>query len=129
MVLAYWNIERDQADIAETLGLVPGAGVSGNRIKRISTKKLDVYYGAGELGDLEGVLAQGVPPIVLVYTAELPYWEQATAHAVVLLGMAEQMVYLNDPATAQGNIAVPLGDFELAWMEMANLYAAIEKKQ
>ena len=129
MVLAYWGIERAQRDIADDLGLIPGAGVPGNRIKMLSSKKLDVSYGAGELTDLEGALAQGVPPIALVYTGELPYWEHATAHAVVLLGMAEQTVYLNDLAMAQGNTAVSLGDFGLAWGEMANLYAAIEKKQ
>jgi ABC-type bacteriocin/lantibiotic exporter with double-glycine peptidase domain len=125
MVLAYWGIERAQRDIADDLGLIP---VPGNRIKMLSSKKLDVSYGVGELADLEGTLAQGVPPIALVYTGELPYWEHATAHAVVLLGMAEQTIYLNDPAIVQGNIAVPLGDFELAWEEMANLYAAIEKR-
>ena len=118
----------DQADIAKGLGLIPGAGVPGNRVKTLASKKLDVYYGAGEMSDLEAALDQRVPPVVLVNTGELPYWQQATAHAVVLLGTEEQTVYLNDPAMTQGNTTVSLGDFELAWEEMANLYALINKR-
>ena len=128
MVLAYWGVERDQRDIADKLGLIPGAGIPGNRIKILSSKKLEVSYGAGELVDLENALDQEIPPIILVYTGELPYWEQATAHAVVLLGFDEQAVHLNDPAIAQGDISVSLGDFELAWLEMANLYTLIAKR-
>ncbi len=87
MVLGYWNIERDQAGLAKVLGLIPGAGVPGNRVKTLASKKLNVYYGSGELGDLEATLDQEFPPIVLVNTGELPYWQQVTAHAVVLLGV------------------------------------------
>jgi len=127
MVLAYWGIERKQADVAKQLGLIPGVGVPGNRIKMLASRKLKVFYGAGDLSDLKTALDQEIPPIVLVHTGELPYWKQATAHAAVLLGMDNQLVYLNDPAIAQGTIAVSLGDFELAWDEMATLYASISK--
>ncbi len=128
MVLAYWRIERKQAKIAKELGLIPGAGVSGNRVKTLASKKLEIFYGAGTLIDLDSALVQSIPPIVLVNTGELPYWQQTTAHVVVLLGIDQQTVYLNDPGLPQGNTAVSLGDFELAWDEMVNLYALIHKK-
>ena len=95
MVLAYWGIAREQRAIAEKLGLIPGAGVPGSRLKTLSSKKLKVTYGSGELVDLTKALEQAIPPIILVYTGELPYWEQATAHAVVLLGLDEQVVHLS----------------------------------
>jgi ABC-type bacteriocin/lantibiotic exporter with double-glycine peptidase domain len=125
MVLTYWGIEREQALIARQLGLIHGAGVPGNRIRKLASKRLAVFYGAGDLTDMQMNLDQGVPPIVLVHTGELPHWKQSTAHAVVLLGIDSQAVYLNDPAIAQDKIRVSIGDFELAWDEMANLYASI----
>jgi ABC-type bacteriocin/lantibiotic exporter with double-glycine peptidase domain len=128
MVLAYWGIERKQTDLAKTLELIPGAGVPGNRMKKLASRRLEVHYGSGHLPDLSTALEQGIPPIVLVQTSELPYWQQATAHAVVLLGLDNQTVLLHDPAIDQGETEVSLGDFELAWDEMANLYALLRKR-
>ena len=92
MVLAYRGIERQQAVIAKQLGFIPGAGVPGNRIRTLTSKRLTVFYGAGDLIDIRTNLDQEAPPIVLVHTGESPYWKQSTAHAVVLLGMDSQAV-------------------------------------
>lgn len=127
MVLAYWGIERDQADLAKQLQLIAGAGTPGNRVRLLASDTLDVFYDEGQLADLQSALTRGVPPIVLVHTGQLPYWEHATAHAVVVLGMDETSVTVNDPGKAQAAIQVSLGDFELAWDEMANLYALLSK--
>jgi ABC-type bacteriocin/lantibiotic exporter with double-glycine peptidase domain len=127
MVLAYWGVQRNQRDLAEDLQTIPKAGTPGSRIQRLASRFLNVYYSAGELTQLESALEQGIPPIALVYTAELPYWNIATAHAVVLLGMSSDHVILNDPSLEQGSTTVSLGDFHLAWDEMANFYALLKK--
>lgn len=128
MVLAYWGIERDQAELAKQLQMIPGAGTPGNRVRLLVSNTLEVFYGQGEVSDLQTALKRGIPPIVLVHTGELPYWDLATAHAVVLLGLDETEVVINDPGMTQAELHVSLGDFELAWDEMANLYALLTKK-
>lgn len=128
MVLAYWGIEQKQSDLAEQLQLIPGAGVPGNRVRLLASNTLEVFYGQGEPADLQAALAAGKPPIVLVHTAELPYWTEAAAHAVVLLGMDESGVVVNDPGVTEAATEISVGDFLLAWDEMANLYAVISKK-
>ena len=58
-------------------------------------------------------------------TGQLPYWTEDVPHAVVVIGMSGSEVYLNDPAVVQAPLAVPLGDFDLAWLERDELYAVI----
>jgi ABC-type bacteriocin/lantibiotic exporter with double-glycine peptidase domain len=128
MVLAYWGIEKEQAELAKQLQMIPDAGTPANRIRLLASNTIEVFYGHGELADLQAALNQNTPPIALVYTSELPYWDQAAAHAVVVLQIDEKTAVANDPAMTETAIRVPLGDFELAWDEMANLYALIIKK-
>ena len=128
MVLAYWGINREQTDLAKELKMVPQAGTPGSRLKLLSSPDLDVVYQSGNLSDLNDALSAGIPPIVLVFTGELPYWKKAAAHAVVLLGIVEDSVILNDPGIVRAESRVPVGDFHLAWDEMANLYSLLKKK-
>lgn len=125
MLLAYWGIERPQADLAKQLGLIEGAGTPGNRLRRLASKELNVFYSEGTLSDLTVALDEEIPLIVLVNTRELPYWEIETAHAVVLRGLENSRATINDPAFEIHPFQISLGDFLLAWDEMANLYAKI----
>ena len=128
MVLAYSGIKKDQVKLAKQLKMIPRAGTPGSRIRLLASRRLEVIYGSGEVADLRTALSQGVPPIAMVDTGQLPYWEVATAHAVVLLAIDEKTVLLNDPDKGQAPIRVTLGDFELAWYEMDNRYALLKKK-
>jgi hypothetical protein len=127
MVLAYWGIQHHQRDLAKELQMIPGAGTPGSRILRLTSPSLNIYYGQGQLTELESALDQGIPPIVLVYTGEVPYWNIATAHAVVLIGKSDETVIVNDPALQQGGASISLGDFHLAWDEMSNFYTLLKK--
>jgi ABC-type bacteriocin/lantibiotic exporter with double-glycine peptidase domain len=128
MVLAYWGIEQDQSDLARQLQMVAKAGTPGSHVHLLASATLEVTYRSGELADLRAALDQGVPPIMLVYTGELPYWDQATAHAVVLVGIEGGSAVLNDPGMRQAAAQVPLDDLLLAWDEMANLFALLRPK-
>lgn len=128
MVLAYWGIEQDQTRLARQLGMIRGAGVPASRLRRLNSQRLAVAYQSGPLAELRTAIDQGIPPIALVYTGELPYWHYATAHAVVVLGLEQGVITVHDPAVDRGAIEVAVGDFQLAWDEMANLYALIIRR-
>ena len=53
-------------------------------------------YKEGEIDDLRLALSQNIPPIALVHTRELPYWNQPAAHAVVVISIENDLVILND---------------------------------
>jgi len=75
------------------------------------------------------VLAGMLPVVVIVSvrTGELPYWEEDVPHAVVVVGIdtATEVAYVNDPAFEHAPIAVPVGDFVLAWDALGNRCAMI----
>lgn len=77
--------------------------------------------------DLRSNLTAGHPCIVLLNTGDLSYWPYATDHAVLVVGIDEQAVYLNDPAFDEAPIRVSLIEFELAWMEMDFRYSVITR--
>ncbi len=125
MVCAYYNLQVEQSDIADQMRVIPGFGVPGSRLRLLRLAGLEVIYRSGEFADLEAAVAEGVPPIVLVRTEELPYWDRGFAHAVVVTGIAGQQVLVNDLAKQQSIISVSIGDFLLAWDEMQNLYGLL----
>lgn len=127
MVLAYWGLARSQPELAKQLQTIEDAGTPASRVKNLATNNLQVTYSDGELDALRVALEQNIPPIVFVNTGELPYWSIATAHAVVVVGIHNQTVFLNDPAKNDYPLEVPLDDFYLAWDEMYNLYALLKK--
>jgi ABC-type bacteriocin/lantibiotic exporter with double-glycine peptidase domain len=70
-------------------------------------------------------LLQNRPCIVSVQTENLPYWPHNTLHAVVVVGIDDRSVYLNDPEFPEAPIAVPVGDFDLAWLAEDERYAIL----
>ncbi|MBE2200369.1 MAG: peptidase C39 family protein [Anaerolinea sp.] len=127
MVLAYWGIHRRQDRLARDLKMIPKAGTPGSHLRLLASSMLKVVYETGELSDLRSALDNGIPPIALVHTSEMPYWDKAFAHAVVVLAMNDKSVVLHDPAYKQAAISIALGDFQLAWDGMSNLYALLHK--
>lgn len=84
-----------------------------------------VVYQRGMLTDLHTFLLKGSPIIVPVRTIELPHWDADTDHAVVVVGMNEEEIYVNDPAFERAPIAITRGDFDLAWLERDEYYAVL----
>ncbi len=58
-------------------------------------------------------------------TDELPYWNDDTLHAVLVIGLDDTDIYLNDPAFPNGPVQVSRGDFDLAWLARDEYYAVI----
>ena len=123
MVLDFLGKPLTYDDLLRLLGTTPYGTVTRN-VLRLTRLDLSITYREGTLAELIDLLDHRQPVIVLVKTGELPYWSYSTLHSIVLIGYDETRVYANDP-NFQSLQAIPIGDFELAWMEMGNRYIAI----
>lgn len=93
---------------------------------RLRSETVDVVFADGAIHDLQNYLALERPLIVFVQAGELPHWRGCVSqHAIVVVGIDEASVSVLDPAAGSQVIDVPLGDFLLAWGELAYLYAVI----
>jgi len=124
MILEYLGRPTDYARLVTLLG-IRDFGAPSSNIRQLAKLGLSVSFRQGAPGDLAAHLLHGEPCIVFLRTGELPYWQEDTGHAVVLVGMDEDVVYLNDPAFAQTPQRVSHGDFLLAWLEFDYDYAVI----
>ncbi|MBV7333960.1 C39 family peptidase [Chloroflexi bacterium TSY] len=126
MVLTYLNAPRDYSQLVKTLGIRSDVGTPFPNIQEL--EKLNVLVGYRRYGTLENLytlLQHGWPVIASVNTGPLPYWRYSTGHAVVVVGMDNEYIYLNDPEMSDGPTKVLLGDFDLAWLEQDELYAVL----
>jgi ABC-type bacteriocin/lantibiotic exporter with double-glycine peptidase domain len=126
MVLAYLGRPIPYNRLLKTLGVQPDVGAPFTNLQLVARYKVTVLYRQGTLAELYRLLAAGWPCIVPVKTHELPYWENVDSdHAVVVVGMDAESIYLNDPAFTAVPIQVPLGDFDLAWFARGESYAVL----
>ena len=100
-------------------------GTPARRITNLSRQGLRVTYTQGSLGEIESLIEHGQPCIAFVRTAELPYWSFSTDHALVIVGLDEKSVYVNDPYFAEAPQVISRGDFYLAWMAFDHYYATV----
>lgn len=64
-------------------------------------------------------------PVAFIKTGEPPYWNADSDHAVVVVGIDDMYIYLNDPDFARAPMQVSHGDFGLAWLERDEFYAVL----
>ena len=80
----------------------------------------------GDLDDLREMLERGLPVILFVEAGEPPYCcGIVSPHAVVIVGMDDQVAQVLDPAMPPAPLSVPLDELMLAWDEMDDSYAAL----
>lgn len=127
MVLRYFgNTSVSYGRLNLLLEIQSDFGAPFSNIHRLAQLNYLVLYQQGTLSDLRHALVNGWPPIVPVNTGELPYWGQIRVyHAVVVVGMDAQSIYLNDPAFTKSPIRVSIGDFDLAWLDRDEMYAVV----
>jgi ABC-type bacteriocin/lantibiotic exporter with double-glycine peptidase domain len=100
-------------------------GAPFSNVKLLEQLGIRVIFQQGTLESLYNHLSDNSPPIVPVFTGELPYTSESTNHAVVVVGMTDNYIYVNDPAVRTDFIPLPHGDFELAWLERGEYYAVL----
>ena len=116
MVLAYLGRELEEAQIARLLRS-RSFGTPVPNIRYLESLGLSVIFGQMSVSRLQAHLQKDTPCILFIQAGELPYAESEGFHAVVVVGLRGQTVYINDPALDTGPSAVSLDDLRLAWSE------------
>ncbi len=128
MVLAYMNFPFTYERLVALLRIQEGVGTGAFNVHELERLGLTVIYKRGTLDELREHLTNNRPCIAFVNTGELPYWNEATGHAVVVIGLDNQYVHVNDPAFPNAPIQASHGDFGLAWLERDEYYAALSRR-
>lgn len=117
MVLTYWGHETSEAKLARLMGAY-WYGTPLSRVSRLSSLGFQVVYEQASLEQLRAYLAQRLPIIVFVRTGSLAYWNENVAHAVVVVGLDNEQIYLHDPSLDSGPNTVDIPSFMLAWSDL-----------
>ncbi len=99
MALAYFGVDLSQTLIASRIRHIPGAGTPARNVALVSVPGIRIsYFTLGTLDQIRQSLTKNAVPIVLVRTSELPYWEEDTAHALIIARLNEDAIFVHDPA-------------------------------
>ena len=128
MVLAHFGDLKTEAELRSLLDTQPTGTRAGN-IMRISGPVFEVYLRPSNRAELQKMLAENQPPIVLVQTGSLEYWNTDIFHAAVLIGLDTGTVFLNDPYFATAPQTTSLLSFEKAWSRTGQFTACIRPRQ
>ena len=103
-------------------------GTPSSRITRLQQSGFRVtYQELTTFDELQHWIKSGHPPIVSIMTGFLDYWIENTVHAVVVVGVDERYVYVNDPYFASAPQKTLIDGFLAAWIEMDEMAAIIER--
>ena len=117
MVLANLGIERSETQVGRMLG-AHEFGTPSFAVRRLTTLGLRVTYREWSIPQLLAAIDAGQPVILFVRTGFLDHWLEDVAHAVVVVGAAEdQQFWLHDPVLPTGPLVVSWNGLLAAWAE------------
>lgn len=125
MGLDYLGRSKSREFLRELLG-TRWFGTPAANILRLQQLGLRVTLDEIPRAGIAGHLAHGLPVIAFISTADLSYWTVDTDHAVVVVGMDENSVYLNDPYHTDETQPVTHAAFELSQLRFNHLCAVTE---
>jgi ABC-type bacteriocin/lantibiotic exporter with double-glycine peptidase domain len=127
MVLAYFSYAISEAEVRQLLNTQPH-GTKARHLTAVGSLGFDVELVSGNLAQLRDLIAQGVPPIVFVDTAPLDYWTLDCAHVAVVVGIDDNVVYLNDPFFDAARQQTSVANFLQAWALNGHLTALMRPR-
>lgn len=116
MVLDYHDLQIAYEHLMRLLG-IRYFGAAFSNLRNLEALGVSVAITREDMDGLISHLESGSPVIVALNTDALPYWEDDTAHAVVVIGMEQDHVLLSDPAFEEAPQVVPLDAFLIGWIE------------
>ena len=109
MVLAYWNAAVPHDEIARTLLEPELRGIAGSDLERFARQRgMTAIAYKGDVGQLRDFVGKGRPLIVAWDMGKRRY------HDVVVVGMGEREVIVNDPARGAAR-RISIEEFERRW--------------
>ena len=128
MVLAHYGDLRTQAELRSLLDTQPTGTRAGNMMW-LSGPAFEVYLRPSNVAELQQVLADNQPTIVLLQTGFLEYWNMDIFHTAVLVGHDPASVALNDPYFPTAPQTTSLESFEKAWAQTGQFAAFLRPRQ
>lgn len=129
MVLAHLGVSVTQDALAKTLKLYPFVGTRHSNIKKLASATIKVTHEEGDLTVIRRWLEQGTPVIVFVQGGDLPHWSgKFSQHAVVVVGIENNLIYIMDSALPDGPTPVDEESFMLAWSWFDYYYATLTQR-
>lgn len=130
MLLSYLGIQKQEQDIRILLKIKP-AGTNPINVVRIREWHLEALMTFSNLEELKSYLIQNKPPIVLLWSGKLNYWNSKKyfdyLHAVVVVGYDDEMIFVYDPAFPEYPKSIPVYEFLEAWSYSQQMLILIEK--
>lgn len=128
MILSAWQDDVSEAELSRLFGSTQ-YGTPSSRVTRLSQRGYTVEYRTATLQEINRWLAARIPIIAFVQTEFLEYWAhlENTRHAVVIVGIDNQNVYLNDPLFESAPQVASIDGFLAAWAEMDEVVAMIKR--
>ena len=119
MVLSVYDKEVSQSELKNSMGITE----SGTQVEvvweKLPFERWQLQYNQRfgcSLEDLENELAKGVPPIVFIISSFLPHSEKDFLHAVVVVGIDKESVYINDSLLEESSpFKMARSAFQAAW--------------
>jgi len=128
MVLEYYGKEYEEIELEKMCRTTERGTIAKNVV---DTAKRIGFWAAICEGDLEFIracISSEMPVIVYLRTKYLPWWEYDAIHAVVVIGIDENYIYLNESWTGS-QVRCKISDFIDAWNELFNLMILIKPQK
>jgi hypothetical protein len=124
MVLTFLGQPKPYETLARVLG-TRWFGTPVDNILHLDQLGVQVAIEEMTLEEISYYLQQGLPVMAFINTADLPYWDVNSDHVVVVVGMDEQWIYINDPYFPEAPQQVSKTSFELAQLRFDNRCAIV----
>ena len=126
MVLAFQGIIRGEEELCRLLDTQPaGTPVLNLLLLNQHLVRCHVEVDSASFDDLAQWLQEDSPPISFVSTGLLSYWQAECLHALVVVGIEEQQVFVHDPAFDAAPLTIPRDEVLAAWGELSHLAARL----
>jgi ABC-type bacteriocin/lantibiotic exporter with double-glycine peptidase domain len=127
MVLAHFGDIRTEAELRLLLD-TQSTGTRAGNLMRLSGPAFEVHIRPSNLLEVQKVLTDNQPVIVLLKTGPLEYWTMDIFHTAVLIGLDAMGAALHDPFFATGPQTTSLQTFEKAWAQTGQFTAFLRPR-